>query len=44
MLRSVKKRKKETKQRKQQQQQQQQQNGWVDERSCTKGRNCESEL
>ena len=42
MLRSVKKRKKETKQRKQQQQQQQ--NGWVDERSCTKGRNCESEL
>ena len=43
MLRSVKKRKKETKQRKQQQQQQQQ-NGWVDERSCTKGRNCESEL
>ena len=43
MLRSVKKRKKETKQRKQQQQQQQQ-NGWVDERSCTKGRDCESEL
>ena len=42
MLRSVKKRKKETKQRKQQQQQQQ--NGWVDERSCTKGRDCESEL
>ena len=42
MLRSVKKRKKQTKQRKQQQQQQQ--NGWVDERSCTKGRNCESEL
>ena len=42
MLRSVKKRKKETKQRKQQQQQQQ--NGWVDERSCTKGRYCESEL
>ena len=43
MLRSVKKRKKQTKQRKQQQQQQQQ-NGWVDERSCTKGRYCESEL
>ena len=43
MLRSVKKRKKETKQRKQQQQQQQQ-NGWVDERSCTKGRDCASEL
>ena len=42
MLRSVKKKKKETKQRKQQQQQQQ--NGWVDERSCTKGRYCESEL
>ena len=42
MLRSVKKRKKETKQRKQQQQQQQ--NGWVDERSCTKGRDCASEL
>ena len=42
MLRSVKKRKKETKQRKQQQQQQQ--NGWIDERSCTKGRDCESEL
>ena len=42
MLRSVKKRKKQTKQRKQQQQQQQ--NGWVDERSCTKGRDCESEL
>ena len=41
MLRSVKKRKKETKQRKQQQQQQ---NGWVDERSCTKGRDCASEL
>ena len=38
MLRSVKKRKKETKQRKQQQ------NGWVDERSCTKGRDCASEL
>lgn len=37
MLASVKK--KETKQRKQQQQ-----NGWVDERSCTKGRYCESEL
>ena len=42
MLRSVKKKKKkETKQRKQRQQQQ---NGWVDERSCTKGRFCESEL
>ena len=41
MLSSVKKRKKETKQRKQQQQQQ---NGWVDERSCTKGRDCASEL